>query len=743
MPLNDFNTPLLEEIRERRTYAQTGWTELQDEARKDRLCVAGRPWDALDPNGKKQRKEANRPFLALDELGQYINQTVNDVRANPRGIKFAPTGNGANDEGAEFYQNHTREIEYRSHARVAYSTAFESAVSSGYGWLRVTTKREHPRTFDQNVWIEPIVNPDQVLADPNAVWPDSRDMKYLFYVEPWTRADFKARFPKAKVQDFSRELTSLATAWFPDDKIVQVGEYWRVVTKQRHLVAFLPPGSQDPSAVQFKFLDELPGGKLPEGVESMRDEEVDDPTVESYLTNGLEILTTNEWRGKYIPFVSCFGKVLYVDGKREILSMTRLARDPYMLYCYYRTTEAELAGMTPKFPYFAYEGQLSPTQFENLQKSLHEPVAAILVKPFVENGPQNQPLGFPSRQPYEPPFMGIEAAAEAARRSIQAAMGISPLPSDAQRHNQKSGVALRQIESSGQRGAFHFVDHYELLVERTGVLIEDLLDKVIDTKRAVPVRDQHDSASIVTVNDPSDPQSVTTQGDYRVTVSAGPTSDNQREEAREFVDSMVSNLAPIAQIVGPQKAAALLSKSVRLKQLGPIGDEIAEQLSPPEPKGQDGKPVPPEVAALMQENHALKQQVQQAQQAIESKQVEKQAEMQAQMQIEGMKQKAQTDRERELLQMKLAADIEKARITASKQSADLAAEAAEERIALGRQQLHEAAENARDRAHDVHMGIVDHQQAMQQADQAHGNALEQGVQAAALAPQPAEEGAEA
>src|SRR5438445_6429413 len=101
---------LLEELRENRIFATTEWQDIRDEAKKDRLCVAGKVWDAIDPKGKKEREEAKRPFLSLDEVGQYLNQTVNDVRANPRGVRYAPTGNGANDKGAEFYMNHVREI---------------------------------------------------------------------------------------------------------------------------------------------------------------------------------------------------------------------------------------------------------------------------------------------------------------------------------------------------------------------------------------------------------------------------------------------------------------------------------------------------------------------------------------------------------------------------------------------------------------------------------------------------------
>ena len=89
----------------------------------------------------------------------------------------------------------------------------------------------------------------------------------------------------------------------------------------------------------------------------------------------------------------------------------------------------------------------------------------------------------------------------------------------------------------------------------------------------------------------------------------------------------MSNLATIAQLKGPQAAAQVLAKSIKLKQLGPIGDELVELLDPQQ-KGQDGKPLPPEMAALVGENQQLKQQLQQAGQIIETKQVEAQADLQ-------------------------------------------------------------------------------------------------------------------
>lgn len=559
------NAALTEEIRERRTAADADWGPIVDEARKDRLCAAGKVWEALDPKGLNQREDARRPHLGLDELNQYLNQTVNGVRANPRGIKFAPTGNGASDEGAELYANHTREIEYRSHAtRVGYPNAFDHAVTSSYGWTRIRTKRQHIRTFDQDLWIEPVHNPDQVLPGP-FVWPDARDLTYLFFIEPWPLNDIKRKFG-VDIKGLAREFKSQATQWIHDET-ADLAEYWKIETFERKLVAFRPRGARA-GEEQTALVDELPGGKLPDGADNLREETVEDSKVCAYLTDGLHILKEIKWVGKYIPFVSCLGKVLYVEDKggarREILSMTRLARDPFMLYCYIRTCQAELVGTTPKFPYFVYKGQLDKTQMERLIKSVYEPVAVIEVTPTVDGVAPNTILPPPTRNPYTAEaVMGLDVVAEAARRAIQSAMGISPLPTAAQRRGEKSGVALEKIDTAQQRGAFHYVDHYDLMIERNGILLEDLYSVVLDTARDLPVRLPNDNATTARINDPRDPKSISTNGTYRVTISTGPSNDSQREAADDFVDQMVSNLPTIEQVAGPPAARKVLAKSDR------------------------------------------------------------------------------------------------------------------------------------------------------------------------------------
>jgi hypothetical protein len=212
----------------------------------------------------------------------------------------------------------------------------------------------------------------------------------------------------------------------------------------RRLVAY-QTGPDQP--VTTALLEELPDGKLPAGTENIREEDVDDEQVEACLTNGVEILEEIPWLGKHIPFVSCMGKQIYVDGgggsRRRLLSLTRLARDPYMLYCYVITCEAEAMGSVPRAQYVGYKGQFAKP--EVWAKANRVPVPFVEVWPTVDGAPANEVLPLPQRQPWDPPLQNLELVKESTRRAIQAAFGTTPNPAPDVPHDQLSGRAERQI----------------------------------------------------------------------------------------------------------------------------------------------------------------------------------------------------------------------------------------------------------------------------------------------------------
>lgn len=737
---------ILEDLIDRDQYATDQLHDIFEQAKVDQRFRAGDPWN---PDDKIKRQQAGRPCLSLDELSQYENQVINDWRANPRGMKFSPIGNGATDESARFYTDKAREIEYRSNAQIAYAAALSNCVGQSIGWFRFYTEHEHIRSQHQELCIGAIPNPLMVKWDPDAQSPDSSDMKYLIYGEKWKIKEFVRTFGKdAKITSFGPEEQKSAPNWVDADTIT-LAEYWVKEAYKRKLLVIGKPGVRQTINV---FEDEL-GKKLPQGIpegyDNIYSDERDDARVQMYLTNGIEILKKSDWKGKYIPFVSCFGKVLYVDegtgAKRKILSMTRLARDPYMAYCFLRTCQIELIGMTTKNPYWAYAGQLTPEQLVDIQKSLHEPVAVLLANASLPELP-NQLIPLPQRNQFAVEMQNYAAFAEELRRSIQAAMGIAPLPTEAQKQNQKSGVALKRIESAGQRGAYHFTDAGELMIRMGGVIYEDLCDKVYDGTRQTGIRDAQGNSSSVWINDPTNPNAISTQGDHLVTVSAGPSFDSEREAASDFADTLAQN---------PQIFALLGPLIVKLKNLGPIGDEIAETLEvlqPPElrmqkqAKEMDPKQLASQLAQASMKVKQLEQQLQQAGFIIHTKQVEGQTKYQIeQMKVQATSADKAADREVKLAIAELGARVE--RLALFLEESRLVGARQHDALERGRDRAHEVIQGAKDRAHDAAKSALEHTQAQELADQAHGHALEQGdqgiqgqlttqEQAASLAPQP-------
>lgn len=613
---------IIKEVRDEFTYFQQEWSEVQREGKKDMRYVAGDPWD---PKEKEARKDANRPCLALDELSQYVNQLINDPRQNKRAIKVNPKGGGATDQTAEVRANIIREIEYNSRAQAAYTTGFQGAVERSYGYWRVgarytrqNVKSDTPadaNQFEQELYIGRIPNPDTVMFHPNFKEMDASDSMACFVTDRMRREDFKRKYPKAEITDFTPEMIQIAPQWV-DSKEITVAEYWKVKISSKKLYLV------DSKEGQIALYDD----DLPKGFDKsliVQERKVDKRSVIQYITNGIEILDETEVPISIIPIVPVFGKEIYVDegagARRKLLSLIRLARDPYMLYCYYRSCEAEVVGMTPKTPWIGVVGQFE-THKEQWQNANKLPVTYLQADMVLDSTGQAVPL--PQRQPYEPQIQALEMGAEAARRAIQAAMGINALPTPAQRQNEKSGVALQQIESQEDRGSFHFIDNYNFAIEKTARILDEWIPSVYDTPREIGVRMDDESHKSIRINDPDfeepgeNGQPVkqhydTMTGEHGVTVGVGPSEESQRVEANEFVNTLVGNIEAIAQLLPPGVAAKLISLSIKLKQLGPIGDAMADEISPP-----------PDQAAQQQAIAQGQQQLQQSQQQIQELQQE-------------------------------------------------------------------------------------------------------------------------
>jgi chromosome segregation ATPase len=201
-----------------------------------------------------------------------------------------------------------------------------------------------------------------------------------------------------------------------------------------------------------------------------------------------------------------------------------------------------------------------------------------------------------------------------------------------------------------------------------------------------------------------------TTGRYDVTVSVGPSQQSQREEANEFAETLLQS--PAGQ--NPQIAPKLTALITKLKQLGPIGDQIQELLDP-QPQQGDPKQLQQQLQQSHQMIDQMTQQLHQASQALETKQIEAQRDVQ----IENLKFAHQKE-------LKLIDQQTQILVNEAKANVTLAMQNMQAQLDLLKTQLGQA--------HDVGMERMQHVHALAQSQQQADVASEQMEQQAQLQP---------
>jgi Phage P22-like portal protein len=667
----------LQKARERYARSEEAEKVIRDAAQRDLRFLVGDQWDAADLAARTDAQGNRiRPALTMNKLPPFVNQITNEQRKNRPGAKISPQSGGADPATAEILEGLIRHIEYISQADVAYDTAFDYAVSSGYGFWRYVTEYVNERSNDQEIKVARIKDPSMVRMDTDAEEVDYSDAMWAFVWRRMSKEEFKRCYPDSETAqtNFAPIGGFQAPAWLIGDDCL-VAEYWQVELEKKQLLQYrgIPAPPEDPKAsptydqgapaampvngapaaplnglanglpsppvtparaydadedgyvTRGFFEDEDPPDEFEpdiddDGVHIGR--EVETRTVWRYDINGHEILgKPKPWAGKYIPIVPTFGQEKYVDGVRVLMSAIRFALDPQQLYNFYKTTEAEVIQITPKNPYVGMLGQFKTmaTIWADINR---------VPRPYVEYDPVavgGQLAPPPARQPYEPATQALTLGASAANEDIKATTGLFD-PSRGQANpNADSGVAIGLLQQQGETSTWHFFDNFLRSMWHGYRILLDLIPRIYDAPRVVRIVRPNDAAELVQINrmftgkDGKRLQYDFSLGQYAVAVSVQQGYDTRRQQ----------NSAELAQLAkaDPQSLPQWADLYVKQLDLGPLGDEIAERLTPPQYKKQEGQN-PQQTAqaaqALSQQNQQLVAQVHALSQQLETKQYESQ-----------------------------------------------------------------------------------------------------------------------
>lgn len=550
-----------------------------------------------------------KPMLTINKVRQNNLQIINDARKNKPAITFRPVGNGATAQSAQIWNGLARRIESQSMAQSIYDRATEYLVKMGFGFWRITTEYVNENTFDQEIYIRPVVDPWSCLLDSNAKLPDRSDARHGFLSEDVARDDFELKYPQFKDIPPQLALTEGGNSWVTKDKI-RVAEYYRQEQRMDTLYAYVPQDAGTTAPVMI-YKSDLKDPAMLERVKSgaKREREVMRLAVRWYLIVGSELVDEADWPSKYVPLVQIVGEETIIDNQFDRKGHTRYLKDPQRMYNYFSSGAVEYGALQTKTPWIATVEAIE--EHENDWNSANTENKSVLVyNGFGDDGTTK--IEAPSRvqPPVSAPLCvdGMKIASD----EIMTASGQYAATMGGQ-GNERSAKAIMERQRQGDTATYHFIDALSIGVRKTGKIMMDLAPKIYDTKRIIQII-QEDGKTLEVQMDPGAKKAYEEQqledqaaverifnpavGTYEVLIDVGPDWGTKREEAFNAFSMLLGqapNLIPYL--------ADLLMRAGDF----PMAETAAERLYRMLPAQAKGEGPSPQEQALTQQIDALKE----------------------------------------------------------------------------------------------------------------------------------------
>lgn len=592
----------------------------------------------------------SRPCLTINKMPTFVNQITNDQRQNRPAINVSPLGDKGDKHTAQMLRGLIREIERHSDADIAYDTAFDNAVSNGFGYWRVITECEDEDSFDQVIRILRIRNCFSVYLDCDRLQPDASDAMWGFIATKVQRDEFKQKWPKADQMAWDIAGIGDDMKDWCDEKTIRVAEYFDVVITMRRLV-YLQSG-------HIGFYDDL-ADSIKAQIDAdpdfiIKERESECRQIKWYTITGKQILDEEDWAGKWIPIIECIGNEIDIEGKVYKSGVIRGAKDSQRMKNYWATAKTERVALESKAPWLVVEGQLEGHE-EEWRGSGENPPIYLTYRPTSSDG---KPAPPPQRQQWGGPPMSVIEAERDAEQDMMATTGIRFDATKSERIQDESGVALKQLKGNQQLGAYHYLDNLGRALKHTGRIMIDLIPHIYDTKRILTIINEDGSDEQVAI----DPQQATPfehadQGDgkkirsfnpkvgrYEVAVTIGPNYETRMQEASASMMEFGKAFPQAAQFIGD-----LVAKNQPWPESDIIARRIASTL-PPEMNQPEQKDLTPQVQAFIV---SLQKKIQTDQQ-----QLKQMGEALTEKGTQHALEKEKIDRDFEAKMTKIAADME-------------------------------------------------------------------------------------
>lgn len=513
--------------------------------------VSGNQWDA-----HLTKKRRNRPCYEFNRIRQLIRRVTGQQLKNKPQIKVRAAEDGDVDT-ADIYNGLIKNIEVQSSAENAYDTAFQWSCGGGYGVLRAVAEYEPGDTFDQCLKVKTVQDPLTVFPDPASRELDWSDAKFIFVTEVIPRSEFKSRWPKQPVVDFSLgKLDDFDRQWWFKDT-VRIAEYWYIEDEKR-TIYLLDDGTVVDSEEFDPIKDEAanppidPETGQPEyqPLTIKAEREVTRPAIYSALVSGAGVLEKPaKWGGTMIPIVPQWGDVVTIDGKKIYSGMTRFGKDAQRIHNFELSTLIEVVAKLPNSPLTA-----TPKMVEGLESYYERmgyddpPVLLFNADPLAAGmAPQRQP---PAQFP-----AALANISAIATDELKSNLGVHDASIGA-RTNETSGRAILARQSEGEIANFVYIDNQVKALKRLGEVLVDAIPSYYDAERSIRILGEDGAEKFVRVNRPMRDEQTgqvhivndLSRGRFDVTVTVGKGFDTARMELAEAAQALSAQPGPFGAL---------------------------------------------------------------------------------------------------------------------------------------------------------------------------------------------------
>lgn len=559
--------------------------------KEDAKFTVGNQWD---PVVEQRRKDQRKPVLTFNRLVAFVAQIVGNRLMNETEIRVFPDKAGTRPI-AEIREGIIRSIFKNSNADFARDEAAKYQVVGGEGYFTLAMEYASDDVFEQEIKINAVTDPYSVVIDPLAIEPSGEDAQWGFVGDDIPQQEFKRRWPWAAEVSFLNEKRWNQSGFWLSEDCVRIVSYWRMVTEGTKVLALYQDGTvHDVTEMEeFEYINFVETRS--DGSPYIR--EVPKRFARLYVCSGNAILEgPYDYPISSIPIYRVPGWELNDGEKVHRWGLIRFLKDPQRLHNYWRSTVAEQLVAAPRNKWLT-----TPDAVKGHEVKWRR--APTSDDPFLYFNDGEQP-------PQHIPPPGIDAAlVNEAAISTQDMKDISNIHEAAlgMPSNEVSKVAIQQRQMVSDVGTYIYVDRRRLADQRCAKNINELIPYIYDTQRTLAVIGRDDKTVMITINDPSNPNSDVTVGKYGVTVSVGPASETKRTLAAEQMMAFVNAMPQTAGVVMDLVAEA---------QDWPKSGEFAQRfkmLLPPGTIPEDE--MTPEMKAMQAQNQQMQQMQQQLAQA--------------------------------------------------------------------------------------------------------------------------------